>query len=183
VRLDHRTPAHRALSQAATTRTGSSLRTTRRYSRSPTAQPSAFALNGRRLDVVVDATDLCCLRDLMMMMMMIVDSRRRVARDAVHVCTDSSADSSSIISIALDWLIMFLPKLKLRVHSTKSILNFIPFAGGRISQLLAAATYGATGLLRMLFLTKSSKCELCAKDTNQQNQSRIITHTWVLGCR
>ena len=40
-------------------------------SRSATVHPSAFVLNGSRLVVValwVDATDLCCLRDLMMMM-------------------------------------------------------------------------------------------------------------------
>ena len=62
VRRNDRTPAHRALLQAATAPTGSFpsptgvgaqvTRATRGYSRLPTVHPSAFVLNGPRLNVV-----------------------------------------------------------------------------------------------------------------------------------
>ena len=78
VRLNDHTPAHRALSQVAAARTGS--RSGPGWRRRPgrprhswiqqIGDGTAFSIRAERSwPLWLDATDLCCLRDLMMMMM------------------------------------------------------------------------------------------------------------------
>jgi len=81
VRLDDHTPAHRTLSQVTAARTvhrfGPGWRIQQIGDGTPFSIRGEWSKARRRGHSWVDATDLCCLRDLMMMMMMMMTGAKR----------------------------------------------------------------------------------------------------------